>query len=281
MKLKAFICVLIAGIALAMLVWAPNSVPSGYAAPVVAEITGTPTEPPSPTPAGPTATPGGPTPTAPTPTLQPGEPTPTPPSGQPTATPRPPDDDDDDPDPTNTPEPTATPLPPAAAPPDLAVVKTASSGTARPGEEVDFTITVTNQGGSVAEQVSVDDSVPDVFEIIGADSAKGTVSIDGQRVRVSIDSLAPGESVRVTIRARVKSDAPPGTVVNTVTVSTITPGDDPSNNTSSVPVTIPAPAPPRALPRTGADPGGVALVALIGAGAIALSLLFRRRSVRR
>ncbi|NJM05464.1 DUF11 domain-containing protein [Candidatus Gracilibacteria bacterium] len=135
-----------------------------------------PTNTPTNTPIGPTNTPtstsGGPTetPTASASPTQPGDPTITnTPSVSPTASPT--DDGittDPDPAPTNTATPSATRLPV----PDPAIVKTVDKPVADIGEVVQFTLTVSNLGGSTAEGVVVDDNVPSFLDIVDVTTSK-------------------------------------------------------------------------------------------------------------
>jgi LPXTG-motif cell wall-anchored protein len=96
-------------------------------------------------------------------------------------------------------------------------------------------------------------------------------------VRVTIGDLAPGETVTITITARVVATAKPPNNSNIATVSSGSPTDDPGNNSSSVSLITEA-APPARLPNTGSPDGpDPLLLAAFGLGLIVLSLLARRR----
>ncbi|NOK62195.1 MAG: hypothetical protein GFH27_549327n25 [Chloroflexi bacterium AL-W] len=291
---------------LLLLVLTPGYTTQGYAA-VLANITSTPTEPPPPpteTPAPPTATPTRPTEVPPTFTPAPGTPTVVPPDATPTpdlpiapatATPRPNDDDDDDGGSSSTPElptatPTDTPLP-SATPPitltddvvaDPSVSKRISQGEANPGDEVTYTIDVVNRGNIAAENVVVTDSLPDELTIVDVSASRGDISMRGQSVSVNIGLMEPGEQVTIRINARVKTDTEASTISNGVVVTTTSPGDDPSNNTASVPLTIIQTAVlPAALPQTGAA-NEVLWVLLAALGVLLLvgSIALRRQTFR-
>lgn len=308
MKLKMMQLSLVASTTLLLLVvLTPGSATQGYAA-VLANITSTPTEPapPTETPAPPTATPTRPTeippsvtpPPAP-PTETPSDPTTTPPDVTPTpdrpvapatTTPRPDDDDDDGGSPPATPElPTSTPTPvlPTATPTgdvfaDPSVSKSISQSEANPGDEVTYTINVVNRGNIAAENVVVTDSLPDELTIVDMSTSRGEASMRGQTISVTIGLMEPGEEVTIRVRARVKADTPPSTISNGVVVTTTSPGDDPSNNTASVPLTVIGTAVlPAALPQTGATDEIVWLIiATVGMLFVLASFVLRRQMFR-
>lgn len=128
-----------------------------------------------------------------TPTVTGTPPTVTPTSTQPTATP------------TSTP-----PLPPAVAVPsegpDLAIVKRSDPQEARPGEQVSFTLEVTNPGKEAAVDVVVVDDVPPQLEILEVTTTQGTATFEGQRVTVQVGTVGPEFLVKIVIRTRVRID---------------------------------------------------------------------------
>lgn len=235
----------------------------GAAPPLV--ITETPAiEPPTRTPVPPpTNTP------APAPSLTPVPPTPVPPVEEP--------GDEEKPTATPTIIPTPTTVPIA----DPAITKSVNKSQVQVGDSIEFTLTVTNLGSATASDVVVDDSLPSFLALEGASASRGEVSTNGSSVHVVIGDLAPGEVVTITISARVTADAVPPANVNTATVVSSSPSDNPNNNSSSVELfTVAAPtAVPATLPRTGGDAGSLPLVAsALGVALIMLSLFARRRS---
>ena len=207
--------------------------------------------------------------------------------------------------PTSTPggsqQPTPTPMPKKDSPgiADPLVTKSVNVAEARIGDEVVFTLTVSNRGTDTAEDVVVTDPIPDYLDVIEATTTRGNISSSGRTVIVDIGRVAPGDEIRIRIRVRVNERAQPPEGRNGVTLTTSSPGDDPGNNTSQVafrivvdatatpgpaesqPTPAPQPAPPTRLPRTGGDEGN--LVALLGFGAllaIGASLLIRRGARR-
>jgi uncharacterized repeat protein (TIGR01451 family) len=278
---------LVSGVALLLLAWAPGGAPSAYARPLAAL----------------------------TPTVEPPTRTPTPgPTSTPTAPPRPTVPPTDTPGPINTPQPQPS-REPETERADPAVTKAASPSEARIGDIVDFAITVTNHGGETADDVVVTDELPDFLDVIEANASKGTIAISGRTVVTTIGTVAPGEIVTIRIRTRVNEQAQPPGGRNSVTLVSSNNSDDPINNTDSITLGIltsagnptirptevlgtpvseapnatpaggsnqpsqPAPAPPR-LPVTAAGgdhPGASWPLALLGLTAIALSLSLRRR----
>jgi uncharacterized repeat protein (TIGR01451 family) len=204
--------------------------------------------------------------------------------------------------PTNTPRPTNTPGPTATRAPsskpdlaDPAITKESSVSDAKIGDEITFTIRVTNNGPGTAEDIVVTDPIPDYLDVIEATTTRGDVSSNGRTVIVTIGKVPAGDEVTIRIRVRVNERAAPPGGRNSVSLTTSSPGDDPSNNSSSVsfaiigPVTptVPAATPtatpvtPIILPVTGAadDAGSRALLfAALGMAALLLSLFFRGKA---
>ena len=118
---------------------------------------------------------------------------------------------------------------------DLSIVKTTSgNGTLVAGEQVTYTLQVTNNGPSAATGVRVTDTLPSGVSFV---SSSSPCSTSGQTVTCTISNLEPG-STTITIVGRVAADAR-GTSSNTATVTAATP-DDPtsSNNTSTSTSTV-------------------------------------------
>ena len=86
---------------------------------------------------------------------------------------------------------------------DLALIKTLDGNTTRkykPGEDVNFTITVTNQGDIEAKDVVVMDYIPEGLELHDDNwTQQGDQAVRNE----AIPSIAPGSSQKVTIRFRV------------------------------------------------------------------------------
>lgn len=204
-----------------------------------------------------------------------------------TATP-PPTDTPPDNNPPATATPTASPTATQTQTPvliaDPAITKTANRTVVAVGDLVEFVLTVTNLGNETATGVVVEDSLPAFLSLEGATATRGEVSVSGATVRVAIGDLAPGETVEIRITARVIAPAVEPNNANVGTVRSDSPSDNPGNNTSTVtlltetPPPTAVPPPPARLPVTGAIGGASPLLlAGLGVGLIALSLLLRRR----
>jgi uncharacterized repeat protein (TIGR01451 family) len=206
------------------------------------------------------------------------------PDATPTNTPAPPEPPDSGrPDPTATPVPTASPtLTPAPSDvADPAITKTVDRSTVQVGDQVTFTLTVTNLGNSTASDVVVRDTLPDFLSLTGISTSRGDYSVDGQTVTVYIGDLAPQEVVTIRLTATVTATANPPDNINTATVVSSSPTDDPNNNSSSVAIDVvqpaPTPAPPVTLPVTSTPNSGAPWLIGLGLLLIAASLLFRQR----
>lgn len=133
---------------------------------------------------------------------------------------------------------------------DVRIDKTVAASPVRAGENVTFTIVVTNDGPSTADGVVVSDTLPSgltVVSAVGADIAAepGFTCSTPTAVRISCDRafLAPGESGEITVVATVGSGVPDGTTItNTAVVSSATTDTDPGNNADDADVEVVAEA---------------------------------------
>jgi len=78
---------------------------------------------------------------------------------------------------------------------DLALTKTADRKTAKIGETITFTITVTNLGPDTATGIYFGDSLPDPLNFVSSSCDRGTAFWGLCRV----DSLTVGESATITV----------------------------------------------------------------------------------
>ncbi len=112
---------------------------------------------------------------------------------------------------------------------DLSLIKVVDNATANVGENVTFTITVSNAGPSTATGVTVTDQLPSGFAFVNSNGAYN----DGTGIW-TIGSIASGASVSLDITATVLAS---GTYVNLAEVTTAneddadsTPGNGADNN---------------------------------------------------
>ena len=121
-------------------------------------------------------------------------------------------------------------------PPDeycnLIIEKTDHRETASPGEELTYEITYRNEGNITAEDVRIEDTLPEEVVFISA-SPEGYVYDETEHKVIweNLGSLAPGESGTVYITVQIPDDTPNGTVLHDVVViSTATPETDYDDN---------------------------------------------------
>uniref|UniRef100_UPI0038B9A8B6 DUF11 domain-containing protein n=1 Tax=Chloroflexus aggregans TaxID=152260 RepID=UPI0038B9A8B6 len=167
----------------------------------------------------------------------------------------------------------ATIVPPL---PDLVLAKSVAPSVAQVGDAVVYTLTLSNRGSAPAVDVTVDDPLPPFLRLIEASASTGTVQTVGNQVRVTIPTLAPGETVTITIRAAVTALPMPPDNRNLATARTSSSEITTDNNTSSATINSP---PPATLPLTAGYPVRP-LFALIGLALLAIGMgtLLRRRS---
>ncbi len=87
-------------------------------------------------------------------------------------------------------------------------------GIGLPGEQITWTLVLTNDGTATATNIPVVDTLPDALRIDSATTSKGTVTISGQTVTFLIDSIAPGETVQMQIVTTVLTSPLDGVFVN-------------------------------------------------------------------
>jgi uncharacterized repeat protein (TIGR01451 family) len=113
------------------------------------------------------------------------------------------------------------------------------------GQVITYTMVVTNRviaGSAVtAQNVVVDDPFPPATTYVSSSTTKGTCTQASDRISCRLGSMAPGESVTITLRLRTTAV---GTVRNTGVVVNDIPETDTSNNTSSVTSLVRAPLQP-------------------------------------
>lgn len=126
---------------------------------------------------------------------------------------------------------------------DLAIDKTVNAATISAGQQVTYTLQVTNNGPSTAENVVVEDNLPDFMSIVSVTAdPDGTVTQTGdptREIEVTYASLASGASRTITIVASIPASQAAATVVtNTATVSGDGIETDTTNNNDSVNIAV-------------------------------------------
>ena len=100
------------------------------------------------------------------------------------------------------------------------------------GQQLTYTLTVTNSGPSDATGVSLVDTLPAGVTYRSATSSQGTASNAGSTVTVSLGNLAVGATATATIVVDV-APATRGTLVNTASVSAAETETNSNNNTAN------------------------------------------------
>ena len=128
---------------------------------------------------------------------------------------------------------TATLFVPSRPPPssvDLSIVKTASAPTVQVGEELTWTLAVSNAGPDPATGVVVADVVPTQVSIVSATASQGTCATAGGQVTCAIGDLAVASGITVAI---VATRTAPAAFINAATVSGGEPDPNMANNTGT------------------------------------------------
>ncbi|PRY90342.1 gliding motility-associated C-terminal domain-containing protein, partial [Mongoliibacter ruber] len=96
----------------------------------------------------------------------------------------------------------------------VSVVKTSNVASASPGDLIEFSIQVTNEGENSAMNVVITDILPDGLMAMNANSGG---EIEGNTVTWIIDSIQPEESITVIVTAMVTAEE--GSIINSVVVT--------------------------------------------------------------
>jgi len=126
---------------------------------------------------------------------------------------------------------------------DLSITKADSPDPVTIGANVTYTITVTNNGAAVAQNVAVTDNLPASVTFVSCGSTGGGVcGGSGNNRTITFTSLASGSSA--TINLVVTANGPVGTTIsNTATVSSATPDSNTANNSATADTFVQAPLP--------------------------------------
>ena len=137
---------------------------------------------------------------------------------------------------------------------DLSITKTASPDPVTTGDDLTYTVTVTNNGPDPATSVVVTDDLPAETTFVSCSSTgEGVCGGSGNNRTVTFPLLPSGQSETITFVANVNCSVADGTVIsNTATVSSSTP--DPNSNNDSSTATTTASNPPPTITNATADP---------------------------
>jgi uncharacterized repeat protein (TIGR01451 family) len=133
---------------------------------------------------------------------------------------------------------------------DVTVTKSDSPDPVAAGQNLTYTIAAQTvaDGRSAAENVTITDTLPNGLRFVSATPSTGTcstapavgsvTSAGNNQVVCNLGPVNNGSQQTVQIVVRPEFATRGTTFTNSVVVSTSTPGDDPNNNTASVPTTV-------------------------------------------
>jgi uncharacterized repeat protein (TIGR01451 family) len=137
--------------------------------------------------------------------------------------------------------PPTPPPPPTSSQIDLAITKVATPNPVTLGENVTYTLKVTNKGPDEATNVVVTDALPSETTFVSVSTDKGTCT-GTNAITCNLGQVAVGEIITITI---VVKPTTTGTITNTAVVAGTQQERDTSNNTASATVTVIGPRTPR------------------------------------
>jgi len=126
---------------------------------------------------------------------------------------------------------------------DISVTKDVDNAAPKEGEEIEYTITVSNDGSELAFFVSVNDKLPAGLTYITHSSDIGTATYDTQKGSISWDLafFSSGTSATLTIRVSVDSNTAGTEITNTAKVGGVLPPEpiqDESNNADDATISV-------------------------------------------
>ena len=122
---------------------------------------------------------------------------------------------------------------------DLSITKSHDAADVKVGEDTTFTLSVHNDGPSLAQDVEVTDTLPAGLTLVSASGTGWTCDADSAVCTYDTDLASGADSSPLTVVATVTAAAYPS-VDNTATVTSDTPDPNDDDNETTDPVTVPA-----------------------------------------
>jgi uncharacterized repeat protein (TIGR01451 family)/fimbrial isopeptide formation D2 family protein len=119
---------------------------------------------------------------------------------------------------------------------DLEIAKTADAGPYSAGDDVTYTLTVTNHGPATAHDVEVTDDLPDSLTLVSVSPQADCTQTDP--VNCDVDTLAPEASVDFTIVATIADDQSGNSIENSACAEGAEPDRDDSNDCATEPIDV-------------------------------------------
>ena len=118
---------------------------------------------------------------------------------------------------------------------DLSVIKSDNVDPVTEGQQVTYTVVVTNNGPDAAENVVLNDTLPAGASFVFATINQGTCAIGFPTLQCQLGTINAGGSVTLNITVTPHAG---GTITNTVSVTSDTADPDTSNNSDSEDTTV-------------------------------------------
>ena len=118
---------------------------------------------------------------------------------------------------------------------DLALDMTASAALQKPGQQLSYSLVVTNQGLSIVTGVTLTNRLPSGVTMVTANSSRGTHAVANGMVtfKFGVMTNSTGETASITVFAPIEA-----VLINSATVSSVEPDLSAGNNTASAVTTV-------------------------------------------
>jgi len=125
--------------------------------------------------------------------------------------------------------------------PDLTIAKTVFPTTVALGNPITFTLTFSNQGTSLATNISIFDTLPvTLTNIVVVSSGVAITDTGGTPFTWEIQDLQPGQGGTITITGLIDNLTSTGLYTNTAVIFTLGVDSDPNNDTAEAEFTVTA-----------------------------------------